>query len=97
MDHFFDFTLCVCGACRWARVGALRPGPAHDPVMEYLPLLGIFYALYADEGQAALAGFWCGVAYDVLSAGTMGIHTRAGAGLLRGGAGADVDFSRACG
>jgi rod shape-determining protein MreD len=51
-----------------AHVGALPSGPRGDvfsPAIEFLPLLAIFYALFAGEAQAPLAALVCGAAYDM--------------------------------
>ncbi len=42
--------------------------PYHNalwPRIEYLPILAIFYALYAAEPAAPIAGLLCGIAYDI--------------------------------
>ncbi|HUO09083.1 MAG TPA: rod shape-determining protein MreD [Phycisphaerae bacterium] len=44
------------------------PHPSHTdpwPSIEYLPLLAIFYALFASEAAAPLGGLCCGIAYDL--------------------------------
>ena len=35
------------------------------PAIEYLPMLAIFYALFAAEAYAPLCGLLCGIAYDL--------------------------------
>ena len=42
--------------------------------IEYLPLLGIFYAFYAEEDSALLACFWCGLLYDLTSQALLGLE-----------------------
>lgn len=36
------------------------------PRIEYLPLLAVFYALYAAESSAGLAALLCGAMYDII-------------------------------
>ncbi len=42
------------------------------PVVEYLPILAIFYALYAAESAAPLAGLLCGLLYDFANSDILG-------------------------
>src|SRR5436305_2088277 len=46
------------------------------PLIEYLPILAVFYALYAAEGAGPICGLICGVMYD-LSNGPEMIGTNA--------------------
>jgi rod shape-determining protein MreD len=59
---FFLFALQI------SHLGALPHGPHGDvpwPAIEYLPLLAVFYALFADDSAAPLAALLCGLAYDL--------------------------------
>jgi rod shape-determining protein MreD len=59
---FFMFALQL------SHLGALPHGPHGDlpfPSIEYLPLLAVFYALFADQSAAPIAALLCGLAYDV--------------------------------
>ncbi len=49
---------------QWSEVGYFH--------LEYLVLLAIFYALFAEEDSAILAGFWCGLVYDLTSQSLLG-------------------------
>lgn len=42
--------------------------------IEYLPLLAIFYAMFAATDSAPLACFWCGLVYDLTSSGPLGLQ-----------------------
>lgn len=71
----FVILLYVAAALQLARFGALSPAGKAFPVIEYLPLLAIFYALYASEEHAPLPAIWCGLVYDLFSADLFGIAT----------------------
>jgi rod shape-determining protein MreD len=63
----FCILLYAATALQSARFLALS---AYDhPAIEYLLLIGIFYALFAPEEAAPLCGFWCGLALDMISPG----------------------------
>jgi rod shape-determining protein MreD len=69
---FFMFALQI------AHAGALPFGPRGDvlwPTIEFLPLLAIFYALFANESAAPLAALFCGLAYDVGNHDYFGTNT----------------------
>ncbi|MEI8198214.1 MAG: rod shape-determining protein MreD [Phycisphaerae bacterium] len=70
----FLVLLFFAAALQTARLGALAPVPQAYPMIEYLPLLAVIYALFADEHQAPLAGVACGLVYDVFSQ-PFGVHT----------------------
>src|SRR5689334_5429499 len=61
----FSILLYVAAALQFARLLALSAG--NYPAIEYLPLLAIFYALFASEEAAPLCGLWCGLVYDLIS------------------------------
>ncbi len=42
------------------------------PALEYLPILAIFYALYAADSAAPIAGLLCGLLYDFGNADILG-------------------------
>jgi len=51
----FFILLYLATALQWARFGALSPAPNPSPLIEYLPMLAIFYALYATDNGNAFA------------------------------------------
>ncbi len=69
----FAILLYLASAFQVAHFGSLG-GPASYPRLEFLPLLAIFYALYAPEDSAPLAGLACGILYDLLTPATIGSH-----------------------
>ena len=44
------------------------------PAIEYLPILAIFYALYATDSYAPHAGLLCGLLYDLTNADMIGTN-----------------------
>jgi len=42
------------------------------PLLEHLALLAVFYALFASETSAPVAGFLCGLAADIVGPNTVG-------------------------
>lgn len=67
----FLILLYLFAAMDVARLGALG-GAAVNPRIAFLPLLAIFYALYAAEEHAPLAALICGALMDLLSAEPLG-------------------------
>jgi rod shape-determining protein MreD len=64
----FLMLLYLSYALQVAHLGALLLGHTPDdpfPAIEYLPLLAIFYALFATDTAAPMAALFCGLAYDV--------------------------------
>ena len=49
---------------QWSEVGYFH--------LEYLVLVAIFYALFAEDDSALLAGFWSGLVYDLTSQSLLG-------------------------
>lgn len=63
----FFILLFVAAALQQSRLGSI-PHPHSSvawPSVEYLPVLGVFYALYASENAAPICGLLCGVLYDL--------------------------------
>jgi rod shape-determining protein MreD len=63
----FFILLFLADALQQSHLGSI-PHPFNStpwPAIEYLPLLAIFYALYASESAAPLCGLLCGIAYDL--------------------------------
>ena len=63
----FGILLYAAAALQMTHFLSLRPGDC--PALEFLPLLAIFYALFAMEDVAPLCGFWCGLALDLITPG----------------------------
>ncbi len=61
---YFATALAAAHLGQWSEIGYFH--------LEYLVLLGMFYALFADEDSAILAGFWCGLVYDLTSQSLLG-------------------------
>ncbi len=64
----FLLLLYLMYALQVSHLGALLLGHTSDdpwPSIEYLPLLAVFYALFATESAAPLAALACGIMYDV--------------------------------
>jgi len=75
----FFILLYFMYALQIAHLGALPHGPRGDdfwPALEFLPLLAVFYALFAAETAAPIAALLCGLAYDI------GNHDFAGTNAL---------------
>jgi rod shape-determining protein MreD len=66
----FFILLYGMDALQMGRLGGIPHGGDHWPRIEYLPILAIFYALFAAESAAPLCGLICGICYD-LAAGEM--------------------------
>src|SRR3954466_208659 len=64
----FCILLYLAAALQVSHLGGIpaKPGGAPGPNIEYLPLLAIFYGLYASEASAPLAAIFCGLLYDLL-------------------------------
>src|SRR5271169_3337489 len=63
----FFILLFIADALQQSHLGGI-PHPTSGvpwPWIEYLPILAIFYALYAAESAAPLCGLFCGIAYDL--------------------------------
>ena len=71
----FFILLYVMAALQNAHLGAI-PHAHSDawPAVEYLPILAIFYALYAAESAGPIAGFLCGLIYDFGNADILGTN-----------------------
>jgi rod shape-determining protein MreD len=71
----FFILLYLMAALQESHLGAI-PHPQGDawPAIEYLPILAIFYALYAAESAAPLAGLLCGLLYDFANSDFLGIN-----------------------
>lgn len=62
----FLILLYVMDALQIGHLGAFAHGEATFwPSIEYLPILAIFYAMFAAESAAPLCGLVCGVCYDL--------------------------------
>jgi len=64
----FLLLLYLAYALQVSHLGALLLGHTTDdpwPCIEYIPLLAVFYALFAAESAAPLAALVCGMLYDV--------------------------------
>lgn len=64
----FFILLYLAYALQISHLGALPLGHTLDdpwPAIEYLPLLAVFYGLFASESAAPLAALFCGLAYDI--------------------------------
>lgn len=64
----FFILLYLMYALQISHLGALLLGRTTDdpwPAIEYLPLLAVFYGLFAADTAAPLAAFFCGLAYDI--------------------------------
>lgn len=61
----FFILLYVLTAMQVAHFAALGHAGRAWPAIQYLPLLAIFYALFATEASAPLAALVCGAAYDL--------------------------------
>jgi len=72
----FSILLYVCAALQVTHFLTLSAHGSY-PAIQYLPLLAIFYALFADEKSAPLAGFACGILYDLTSGGMIPFGTQA--------------------
>jgi cell shape-determining protein MreD len=75
----FFILLYLMYALQIAHVGALGWGQNRDdgwPALEFLPLLAVFYALFAAETAGAMAALCCGLAYDI------GNHDFAGTNMI---------------
>lgn len=70
----FFVLLYFAAALQAVRLGALSAVPHAYPLIEYLPLLAVIYALFAEEHQAPLAGIVCGLMYDIFSQ-PFGVYT----------------------
>ncbi|MEI8195084.1 MAG: rod shape-determining protein MreD, partial [Phycisphaerae bacterium] len=70
----FFVLLYFAAALQETRFGALSAATHAYPIIEFLPLLAVIYALFADEHQAPLAGIACGLMYDIFSQ-PFGIYT----------------------
>lgn len=69
----FFLLLYIMTAAQVARLGGI-PSSTGDtwPYIEYLPLLAVFYALYAANEAAPLAALLCGLTYDLMMAEFVG-------------------------
>jgi len=67
--RWISFTILLYVAAALQTTHLLALSTRDYPAIEYLPLLAIFYALFAAEDVAPLCGLWCGVAYDLISTG----------------------------
>ncbi len=75
----FFILLYFMYALQISHLGALALGAGPDdpwPAVEYLPLLAVFYALFAGDSAGGLAALACGLAYDV------GNHEFAGTNMI---------------
>ncbi len=61
---YFATALAAAHLGQWSEIGYFH--------LEYLVLLGMFYALFAEEDSAILAAFWCGLVYDLTSQALLG-------------------------
>jgi len=69
----FAILLYLAAAMQVAHLASLG-GAAAYPRIEFLPLLAIFYALYASEDAAPLTGLACGLLYDICTPATVGLY-----------------------
>jgi rod shape-determining protein MreD len=73
----FLILLFLMFALQIAHLGAWPHGPRGDefwPAIEFLPLLAVFYALFANDAPAPLAAALCGIAYDIGNHDYLGTH-----------------------
>jgi rod shape-determining protein MreD len=61
----FFILLYLMTAMQVAHFGAIPHSGQPWPAVQYIPLLAIFYALFATDAAAPLAALVCGVAYDL--------------------------------
>jgi rod shape-determining protein MreD len=66
----FFILLYLAAALQVAELGRLTTGGYLR--IEFLPLLALFYALFADEQLAPIAALICGLTYDLLSPNPLG-------------------------
>ena len=59
------YLMAALQVCRFGGIPVAAPGTGTWPYIEFLPMLAVFYALYAAEGAAPLAALLCGLATDV--------------------------------
>ena len=71
----FLILLFFMSALQMSHFGGFPDGRTDTwPRIEYLPLLAVFYALYAAESSAGLAALLCGVMYDIIDDKFIGTH-----------------------
>ena len=63
----FFILLYVMSAMEKAHFLGIPSGDRHWPVILYLPMLAVFYSLFAVETAAPLAALACGIVLDLLS------------------------------
>jgi rod shape-determining protein MreD len=68
----FLILLFFMSALQCSQLGAIPLSHANWPVIQYLPLLAVFYAIFAGEQAAPIAALVCGAAYDVLQSDYFG-------------------------
>jgi rod shape-determining protein MreD len=62
----FFILLYLAAALQFSHLGGVPTKEGEPwPFIEFLPLLAVFYALYAAETAAPLAALLCGLAYDI--------------------------------
>jgi rod shape-determining protein MreD len=64
----FLILLFLMYALQISHLGAWPHGPGGDvpcPAIEFVPLLAVFYALFANDSVAPLAAALCGLVYDI--------------------------------
>jgi rod shape-determining protein MreD len=61
----FFILLYIMTALQVSHFGGIPSHGSIWPFIEYLPLLAVFYALYASDTAAPLAALCCGLAYDL--------------------------------
>jgi len=71
----FLILLLAMAALQDAQLGGFPHGPKDVwPMVEYLPLLAVFYALFAAETAALLAAAACGAMYDLVDGTYLGTN-----------------------
>ncbi|MGC8625588.1 MAG: rod shape-determining protein MreD [Phycisphaerae bacterium] len=63
---YFATALQAAHLAQWSEFGYFH--------IEYIFMLAVFYALFAEKNSALLAGFWCGLMYDLTGQSLVGLE-----------------------
>jgi len=61
----FFLLLYLMTALQWSHLGAIPVRGNDWPMIDFLPMLAVFYALFATDSAAPLAALLCGLAFDI--------------------------------
>src|SRR4051812_26979777 len=61
----FFLLLYLMTALQWSHLGAIPTKNGDWPMIDFLPMLAVFYALFATDTAAPLAALFCGLAFDI--------------------------------